>query len=124
MPKNSSISDSLNSRNNEKGEMEDQIAKYTKEIFEIENENKLLQSENNQLKHEVETARITQTELSTRNEKLESDCRHLADELRSVLEKNETMVCDNDDLDEEGSSIEQRWEEIISELEERIEVCT
>ena len=104
--------------------MEDQIAKYTKEIFEIENENKLLQSENNQLKHEVETARITQTELSTRNEKLESDCRHLADELRSVLEKNQTMVCDNDDLDEEGSSIEQRWEEIISELEERIEVCT
>ena len=71
--------------------MEDQIAKYTKEIFEIENENKLLQSENNQLKHEVETARITQTELSTRNEKLESDCRHLADELRSVLEKKHAV---------------------------------
>ena len=105
--------------------MEDQIAKYTKEIFEIENENKLLQSENNQLKQEVETARNKQTELSMRNEKLESDCSHLADELRNVLEKNETMVCDNDDdLDEEGSSVELRWEEIISELEERIEVCT
>ena len=104
--------------------MEDQIAKYTKEIFEIENENKLLQSENTKLKQEMEMARIKQIDLDTRNEKLESDCRHLADELRNVLEKTESMACDNDDVDEEGSSIEQRWQEIISELEERIEVCT
>ena len=104
--------------------MEDQIAKYTKEIFEIENENKLLQSENTKLKQEMEMARIKQIDLDTRNEKLETECRHLADELRNVLEKTESMACDNDDVDEEGSSIEQRWQEIISELEERIEVCT
>lgn len=93
-------------RNNERGELEDQIAKYSKEIFHVENENKLLVAENTKLKKEIEiNACLRRGSTNSGNE--------------IITDPN-----GNQEGSENADDVERRWEEIISELEERIEVRT
>ena len=95
-------------RDNEREELEDQIAKYTREIFEIENENKLLLAENTKLKNEIEKNTSSLHGGSTNSGK-----ERIPDDLNG-----------NQGDSENADNVERRWEEIISELEERIEVRT
>ena len=81
-------------RNNERGEMEDQIAKYSKQIFDMEIENNRLETENCQLKNQAENQR---------------------NDNASNLEEGSN---------EETSQFENNLERTIAELENKIEVCT
>lgn len=93
-------------RNNERGELEDQIAKYSREIFHVENENKSLVAENTKLKKEIEiNASLRRGSTTSGNE--------------IITDPN-----GNQEGSENADDVERRWEEIISELEERIEVRT
>ena len=93
-------------RNNERGELEDQIAKYSREIFHVENENKSLVAENTKLKKEIEiNACLRRGSTTSENE--------------IITDPN-----GNQEGSENADDVERRWEEIISELEERIEVRT
>ena len=93
-------------RNNERGELEDQIAKYSKEISDAENENKSLLAENTKLKKEIEKN---------------------ASHRRGSTNSGDERIRDpngNHEDSENADNVERRWEEIISELEQRIEVRT
>ena len=83
--------------------MEDQIAKYSKEIYDVENENRLLVAENIKLKKEIEK----NVSKDGANEHIDPNGNN-----------------GNEDGLENADEVEKRWEEIISELEERIEVRT
>merc|ERR1712013_25162 len=103
-----------NLRNNEREELEEQIDKYAKKIFELENENK---------DHEVYKSMMTEkmNNLQMRNTEVEEDNRNLAYELKHALKEVEHMDCDqtNEEPNEE-EVIEQK----LFELENRIEdIC-
>ena len=101
-----------NLRNNEREELEEQIDKYAKKIFELENENK---------DHEVNKSMMTEkmNNLQMRNTEVEEDNRNLAYELKHALKEVELMDCDqtNEEPNEEEVS-----EQKLFELENRIEV--
>ena len=101
-----------NLRNNEREELEDQIDKYAKKIFELENENKRLDEVNENLSKHQES-------LKARNNEVEEDNRNLAYELKHALKDVEQMDYDmDDDESEDDEMIEKKMEE----LENRIEV--
>ena len=101
-----------NLRNNEREELEDQIDKYAKKIFEMENENKRLDEVNENLSKHQES-------LKARNNEVEEDNRNLAYELKHALKDVEQMDYDmDDDESEDDEMIEKKMEE----LEKRIEV--
>ena len=84
--------------------MEDQIAKYSKEISDAENENKSMSAENTKLKKEIEKN---------------------ASHRRGSTNNGGEIIRDpngNQEDSENADDVERRWEEIISELEQRIEV--
>ena len=85
-------------RNNEREELEDQITKYTKQIYQIENENKILQTRN--------------IELTEKLEKVKGENPSLKFDLRA--ESQEKMDC--------GYHTPENLQQIVLELEERIEV--
>ena len=101
-----------NLRNNEREELEEQIDKYAKKIFELEIENK---------DREVNKSMMTEkmNNLQMRNTEVEEDNRNLAYELKHALKEVEHMDCDqtNEEPNEE-EVIEQK----LFELENRIEV--
>ena len=101
-----------NLRNNEREELEEQIDKYAKKIFELEIENK---------DREVNKSMMTEkmNNLQMRNTEVEEDNRNLAYELKHALKEVELMDCDqtNEEPNEE-EVIEQK----LFELENRIEV--
>ena len=86
--------------------MEDQIAKYSKEISDAENENKSLLAENTKLKKEIE-----------------KNTSHRRGSTNSGDERIRDPNGNHEDS-ENADDVERRWEEIISELEQRIEVRT
>ena len=109
LPQNTNLGPTLlmgEFRNNERGELEDQIAKYSKEMFHVENENKSLLAENTKLKKEIE--------------------KNASHQRGSTNSGNEIITDPNGNQEgsENADDVERRWEEIISELEERIEVRT
>ena len=110
-----------NLRNNEREELEDQIDKYAKKIFDLENENKSLDVTNNELKQEITVFSETQQSLEARNAEVEDDNRNLAYELKHALKEVERMDYDQG---EEDIGDEESIERKILELESRIEVCT
>ena len=101
-----------NLRNNEREELEEQIDKYAKEIFELENENKNLESGHQEITEKVNSLQI-------RNVEVEEDNRNLAYELKHALKEVEQM--DFDQGDDEPND-EEVIENKLSELENRIEV--
>ena len=80
-----------NFRNNERGELEDQIAKHSKQIFEIENENKRLEIENTSLRQELATISEQKTAGQAKIDHLEASNKTLADKLDN-LEQAELVV--------------------------------
>ena len=110
-----------NLRNNEREELEDQIDKYAKKIFELENENKSLDTTNNEQRKELNVLSERQKNLEARNAEVEEDNRNLAYELKHALKEVEQM--DYDEVDEEAAD-DESVEKKILELESRIEVNT
>ena len=99
-------------RNNERGELEDQISKYTQQIFDLEKVNKVLDTKISEQEEEIESFKKRVEELQTSNSQLKAG--------------NQVVIPELDAEAEAGGSlqVDQNWEEIISELEERIEVST
>ena len=99
-------------RNNERGELEDQISKYTQQIFDLERENNALDTKISEQEEEIESFKKRVEELQTSNSQLKAE--------------NQVVISELDAEAEAGGSlqVDQNWEEIISELEERIEVST
>jgi chromosome segregation ATPase len=102
-----------NLRNNEREELEEQIDKYAKKIFELENENKTLENVHNEMSEEVNT-------LQARNIEVEEDNRNLAYELKHALKEVEQMDYDEGQGDDEAND-DEMLETKILDLENRIE---
>ena len=99
-------------RNNERGELEDQISKYTKQIFDLEKENKALDTKISEQEEELDSFKKRVEELQTSNSQLKAGNQVVISELEAETEAGGSL------------QVDQNWEEIISELEERIEVST
>ena len=111
------------SRNNERGELEDQISKYTQQIFDLEKENKALDTKISEQEEEIDSFKKRVEELQTSNGHLRARNEAVISELEAARDSAGSGA---EAEAEAGGSLqeEQKWEEIISELEERIEVRT
>ena len=111
------------SRNNERGELEDQISKYTQQIFDLEKENKALDTKISEQEEEIDSFKKRVEELQTSNCQLRARNEAVISELEAARDSAGSGA---EAEAEAGGSLqeEQKWEEIISELEERIEVRT
>ena len=111
------------SRNNERGELEDQISKYTQQIFDLEKENKALDTKISEQEEEIDSFKKRVEELQTLNGQLRARNEAVISELEAARDSAGSGA---EAEAEAGGSLqeEQKWEEIISELEERIEVRT
>ena len=111
------------SRNNERGELEDQISKYTQQIFDLEKENKALDTKISEQEEEIDSFKKRVEELQTSNGQLRARNEAVISELEAARDSAGSGA---EAEAEAGGSLqeEQKWEEIISELEERIEVRT
>ena len=110
-------------RNNERGELEDQISKYTQQIFDLEKENKALDTKISEQEEEIDSFKKRVEELQTSNGQLRARNEAVISELEAARDSAGSGA---EAEAEAGGSLqeEQKWEEIISELEERIEVRT
>jgi len=106
-----------NLRINEREDSEDQIDKYAKKIFELENENNNLETTNIELQKKLNVLVDRQKNLEERNVEVEDDNRNLAYELKHALKEVEQMDFDVGDEAAEEESVETK----ILELEQRIE---
>ena len=111
------------SRNNERGELEDQISKYTQQILNLEKENKALDTKISEQEEEIDSFKKRVEELQTSNCQLRARNEAVISELEAARDSAGSGA---EAEAEAGGSLqeEQKWEEIISELEERIEVRT
>ena len=103
-----------NLRNNEREELEEQIDKHAKKIFELENENKTMENVHNEISKEVNC-------LQARNAEVEEDNRNLAYELKHALKEVEQMDYDEGQGTDEAND-DKMLEKMILDLESRIEV--
>ena len=110
-------------RNNERGELEDQISKYTQQILNLEKENKALDTKISEQEEEIDSFKKRVEELQTSNGQLRARNEAVISELEAARDSAGSGA---EAEAEAGGSLqeEQKWEEIISELEERIEVRT
>ena len=111
------------SRNNERGELEDQISKYTQQILNLEKENKALDTKISEQEEEIDSFKKRVEELQTSNGQLRARNEAVISELEAA---RDSAGIESEAEAEAGGSLQeqQKWEEIISELEERIEVRT
>ena len=100
--------------NNERGELEDQMAKCSKEIFELEQQNKTLETKNQQLENEIETCHKKLLEkLEPNHGKLDND-----DPSSDVSKFHETIS----NLEERLEQISSNYERTKAEVKERLEL--
>ena len=84
-----------NFRNNERGEWEDQIAKHSKQIFEIENENKELETENSRLRQKLHAINEQKEAAEARIDHLEASNKTLTDKLDNLEGKDVRVCCES-----------------------------